>query len=138
MTPLLNGKVALIDIIPGIGTPEPTTPLSPDSDVFVARFDYVPTAETELALTKGQRVTVIEKADNSWWHGLIEENPSKHGWFPESFVEPFQTVSDQSTVQTSRKISEVTCGSSDVVEVAGLCTDYKYINYTNGCMKVCP
>ena len=139
LTPLLNGRVSLIDIVPGIGTPEPTTPLSPDSDVFVAKFDYVPTAETELGLTKGQRVTVIEKADNNWWHGLLDDNPAKHGWFPESFVEAYQPEPDQNTMEASRKVSQVTIGSSDEIEATGLFEGYKLIMqlYRNGYTEVC-
>lgn len=128
VTPLLNGKITLLDIVhstgtPETGTPETTTPSSPNCDLYVAKFNYVPMAETELALSKGQRVTVIEKAGNSWWHGLVEDNPQNHGWFPESFVEPYQPVPNQSMVQGPCRMSEFTAGSSDEVEVTGLCID---------------
>ena len=108
----------------------------PDSDLFVARYDYKPMSDTELELHQGEVLVVLEKADNGWWHGLVGE---RHGWFPESFAEsaPLDVLEQYrggSSAQQSqawrragrgavalgpRRMSEFVAGTSEEVEASG-------------------
>ena len=73
---------------PSEATPSPPpsyeSPIPPE-DIYIAKFDYAPQSDSELKMTQGDRVVIIERADGGWWHGVIGE---EHGWFPETFVEP--------------------------------------------------
>jgi uncharacterized protein YgiM (DUF1202 family) len=51
----------------------------------VVLFDYVPQRDDELALRRGQRLTVLDKSSDGWWKGEEEESGSK-GWFPSNYV----------------------------------------------------
>ena len=55
----------------------------------MAKFDYQPTRDDELALQKGQMVKVLEKSSDGWWKGEIG---MERGWFPSNYVENCQTT----------------------------------------------
>ena len=54
-----------------------------DSEAIV-KYNYTPVREDEVALTKGDRVYVLEKEGDGWWRG---ESSGKTGWFPSNYVE---------------------------------------------------
>lgn len=63
-----------------------TTPVDSDlqHEIFVAAESYQATQATELSLTRGIRVTVIEEVNNDWWRGEVD---GRIGIFPISYVE---------------------------------------------------
>lgn len=132
-----------VDTSSSVCTPLPTTPLSaietgptsPDSEIYIATYDYKAMTDTELDLHQGDMMVVLEKADNGWWHGLVGES---HGWFPESFAEPapaellqeYRDKSmylipvtskqpDRSNDKGPRRMSEFVGGTSEEVEASG-------------------
>lgn len=113
-------------------TPSPPpsyeSPIPPE-DVFVAKFDYAAQSDSELKMTQGDRVIVIERAEGGWWHGVIGE---EHGWFPETFVEPEESVpppydegkgdvkeEKEAEPFRPRGMTEFHKGTSDQVEASG-------------------
>lgn len=52
--------------------------------VAIAKHNYTPIRDDEIALTKGDRVFVLEKEGDGWWRG---ESNGKTGWFPSNYVE---------------------------------------------------
>ena len=64
----------------------------PEDDIYIARFDLEPDSESELKLMAGQRVVIIERADNGWWHGVVDES---HGWVPETFLRPLKETGNE-------------------------------------------
>lgn len=57
-------------------------------DEAIAKYNYTPVREDEVALTKGDRVYVLEKEGDGWWRG---EANNKKGWFPSNYVEIIKT-----------------------------------------------
>lgn len=55
------------------------------SEKYMAKFDFGGSTDIELQFKKGNKITVIEKADNGWWKGICE---GQVGWFPETYVRP--------------------------------------------------
>lgn len=54
-----------------------------NSDLYIAKYDFTGSTDLELALRKGDRVNLVEKADNGWWRGVCD---GRAGWFPETYV----------------------------------------------------
>ncbi|XP_078381206.1 SH2/SH3 adapter protein NCK1-like [Oculina patagonica] len=52
-------------------------------ETVVAKFTFQPQHDDELALKKGDRITVIEKKEDGWWKGKIGR---QSGWFPSNYV----------------------------------------------------
>ena len=117
----------------GSESPSPTagSPV-PAEDIFIAKFDLIPESDTELALTAGEQVVIIERADNGWWHGVIDE---RHGWIPETFLQPLQVVGASEGMESAdtdgnseesngtsvrpRGMTEFHSGTSEEVNVSG-------------------
>ncbi|KAI1730434.1 SH3 domain-containing protein [Ditylenchus destructor] len=57
----------------------------------MAKYDYEPQRDDELALTKGCIVNVLDKSSDGWWKG--EVNGSK-GWFPSNYVDEIAESND--------------------------------------------
>ncbi|XP_023247528.1 protein enhancer of sevenless 2B [Copidosoma floridanum] len=53
-----------------------------------AKYDFTPQELGELEFKRGEIITVIERANDTWWRGLIG---SRKGLFPSSYVIPFHT-----------------------------------------------
>jgi len=49
----------------------------------IVKYNYKSQQSDELSLTKGAEVTVLEKSDDGWWKGELNE---KIGWFPSNYV----------------------------------------------------
>jgi NCK adaptor protein len=72
---------------PGYEAPEyvsTTDSFTEKVDEAIAKYNYTPVREDEVALTKGDRVYVLEKEGDGWWRG---EANGKAGWFPSNYVE---------------------------------------------------
>ncbi|KAH9286687.1 Cytoplasmic protein NCK2 [Echinococcus granulosus] len=65
--------------------------------VCVARFAYTASQPDELTIQRGDRVWVLEKSSDGWWHGVllppegsVISQPSQQqqtsGWFPSNYV----------------------------------------------------
>lgn len=52
-------------------------------ETVVAKFNFQPQHDDELALKKGDKITVIEKKEDGWWKGKIGR---QSGWFPSNYV----------------------------------------------------
>ncbi len=46
-------------------------------------YDFTKQEEGELTIRKGQVITVIDKTDQNWWRGRVDD---KEGIFPVSYV----------------------------------------------------
>jgi hypothetical protein len=55
----------------------------------LARYDYEPQAEDELALSKGDLITILCKSDANWWKGQTVRGI---GVFPSNYVEPLASA----------------------------------------------
>ncbi|CAJ0568590.1 unnamed protein product, partial [Mesorhabditis spiculigera] len=50
--------------------------------------DFTASSPGQLALRKGDTVTVTEKSRQGWWHGeVVRDGHSTQGWFPGDYVE---------------------------------------------------
>ncbi len=110
-------------------SPGPESPI-PIEDVYIAKYDLVPELDTELQFNAGDRVAIIERADNGWWHGVIGD---RHGWLPETFVRPLEEVDDTLRSDADEKhdeeeeesnfrprgMTEFHSGTSEEVNVSG-------------------
>ena len=55
--------------------------------VYIAADVFPCDQDGDLALAKGDRVVVIDKQGDPWWHGYLEADlPKKEGAFPSNFV----------------------------------------------------
>lgn len=63
--------------------------------VCVARFNYKASQPDELTIKPGDRLCVLEKSSDGWWHGVLitpadgTTDPSGQptvGWFPSNYV----------------------------------------------------
>uniref|UniRef100_A0A183IPT0 Cytoplasmic protein NCK1 n=1 Tax=Soboliphyme baturini TaxID=241478 RepID=A0A183IPT0_9BILA len=52
--------------------------------VAFARYDYCPTRDDELKLTRGSEIEVLEKSADGWWRGQCGNHV---GWFPSNYVD---------------------------------------------------
>ncbi len=50
-----------------------------------ALYDFTPQEDGEMALVKGDIITVTEKVDPNWWQGSLN---GKKGIFPATYVKP--------------------------------------------------
>ena len=58
----------------------------------IANYDFSPNPDDpdELALRKGDIITVLQKKDPNWWMGeVIRDNKSFRGLFPKTYVMPY-------------------------------------------------
>ncbi|XP_033743141.1 G protein-regulated inducer of neurite outgrowth 1-like isoform X2 [Pecten maximus] len=60
---------------------------SSDDVHYKALHSYDVTQEGQLAFRKGDIITVLEKTNDGWWKGTLED---REGWFPGSFVKAVQ------------------------------------------------
>lgn len=64
--------------------------------ICVARFAYTACQPDELSIQRGDRVCVLEKSSDGWWHGVLlppegSNSPAtfqqqQTGWFPSNYV----------------------------------------------------
>lgn len=54
-----------------------------DKSVATVKYNYKSQQPDELSLTKGTRLSVLEKSDDGWWKGELD---GKIGWFPSNYV----------------------------------------------------
>ncbi len=54
------------------------------AELYIVRHQHIAEDDSQLGLSTGRIVEVIEKNDNGWWRGTIED---QEGWFPSSFVQ---------------------------------------------------
>ena len=84
---------------PGYEAPECVSTSSESStdrvDEAIVKYNYTPVREDEVALTKGDRVYVMEKEGDGWWRG---EANGKTGWFPSNYVEIIKADNKESNV----------------------------------------
>ena len=98
-------------------TIEPNANLLP-SDRYEAKYDFFGSTDIELALKKGDIVSVIEKVDNGWWKGVCG---GRVGWFPEAYVQPAPQEAPKMQGVFPRRMEEMMM-SGEEVEVSGACT----------------
>ena len=128
-TPLLDDRA--LSPIDNNGSRTPTPPLHsplPSDDIYIAKYNYDPQADSELRLQKGNEVIVIEKTDTGWWHGVVGED---HGWFPETFVKQTdkkaeEKMKDEENIELEKEefrprgMTEFHKGTSEEVEAMGM------------------
>ena len=56
---------------------------SPAAELFVVRHVFTASDASHLPLQMGRIVEVVEKSNNGWWRGTIDDDT---GWFPASYV----------------------------------------------------
>ena len=112
-------------------------------DVYVAKYDYEGTEDTEeLTFREGDHITVVRREESGWWQGLVNDH---YGWFPATYVEPLtigptDVASNNADMENKdtleeprdlgpRKMTEVTAGTSEEVEATGYHHTYTYIKY---------
>ena len=88
------------------------------SDRYEAKYDFYGSTDIELALKKGDIVSVIEKVDNGWWKGVCG---GRVGWFPEAYVQPAPQEAPKVQGAFPRRMEEMMM-SGDEFEVSGACT----------------
>ncbi|VDM17219.1 unnamed protein product [Hydatigera taeniaeformis] len=65
--------------------------------ICVARFAYTASQPDELTIQRGDRVCVLEKSSDGWWHGVLlppggsttlppSQKQQTSGWFPSNYV----------------------------------------------------
>ena len=87
------------------------------SDRYEAKYDFYGSTDIELALKKGDIVSVIEKVDNGWWKGVCG---GRVGWFPETYVQPAPQEAPKVQGAFPRKMEEMMM-SGEEFEVSGVC-----------------
>ncbi|GBG24476.1 Actin cytoskeleton-regulatory complex protein END3 [Hondaea fermentalgiana] len=75
-----NGTSSVIDLAAAA-----SADLSRASHVM-ALYNYEPREQTEMAITAGQRIRLIEASDPDWWFGASEDG--REGLFPRTYVGP--------------------------------------------------
>lgn len=61
----------------------PSLMLNLNGSFASVKHNYKSQQPDELSLTKGTKISVLEKSDDGWWKGEIE---GKIGWFPSNYV----------------------------------------------------
>lgn len=60
--------------------------------VCTAVYDYQPQGDTELDISEGDLLRVLEKGDDGWWKAkknpINEEDDEPQGLVPENYLEP--------------------------------------------------
>ncbi|XP_053200836.1 growth factor receptor-bound protein 2-like [Panonychus citri] len=63
----------------------------PSDEILVqAMYDFTPQENGELGFKRGDVITVTDNSDQNWWEGEIE---GRKGYFPATYVEPYQQMS---------------------------------------------
>lgn len=130
-TPLIDDKVDTPVVTEALSSTSGNDSPLPNDEIYIAKFDCVGQSESELQLTKGDKVIIIEQADNGWWHGVIGD---RHGWVPESFLESIDentqknieekdNLNDEIEEFRPRGMTEFHSGTSEEVEAS----EYKAI-----------
>lgn len=59
----------------------------------VVKYNYKSQQTDELSLTKGAKISVLEKSDDGWWKGELD---GETGWFPSNYVveQPFSDLTN--------------------------------------------
>lgn len=96
------------------GLPNANADLLP-SDRYEAKYDFIGSTEIELALKKGDIVSVIERVDNGWWKGV---SGARVGWFPKAYVQPAPLEVSKEQSMFPRKMEEMMSSGEDF-EVTG-------------------
>ena len=63
----------------------------PINEEYVSKYEYNPSKDDELSLTKGMKLLVLQKEQDGWWLGRSLDRPDLTGWFPSNYV--FQSPS---------------------------------------------
>ncbi|ODQ49569.1 hypothetical protein PICMEDRAFT_18820, partial [Pichia membranifaciens NRRL Y-2026] len=58
-----------------------------------AIYDYAPQQSDDLKLTRGDKITVLEKVSDAWWKGSVH---GRSGMFPANYVKLYSEPSDDS------------------------------------------
>lgn len=58
-----------------------------------AIYDYAPQQSDDLKLTRGDKITVLEKVSDAWWKGSVN---GRSGMFPANYVKLYSEPSDDS------------------------------------------
>jgi len=91
------------------GLPNGNAHLLP-SDRYEAKYDFIGSTEIELALKKGDIVSVIERVDNGWWKGV---SGARVGWFPKAYVQPAPLEVSKEQSMFPRKMEEMMSSGED-------------------------
>ncbi|XP_015784850.1 protein enhancer of sevenless 2B [Tetranychus urticae] len=63
----------------------------PTDEILVqAMYDFTPQENGELGFKRGDIITVTDNSDQNWWEGEID---GRKGYFPATYVEPYQQMS---------------------------------------------
>ena len=63
----------------------------PSDEMLVqAMYDFTPQENGELGFKRGDVITVTDNSDQNWWEGEID---GRKGYFPATYVEPYQQMS---------------------------------------------
>ncbi|KAL5961866.1 Cytoplasmic protein NCK2 [Taenia solium] len=79
--------------------------------ICVARFAYTASQPDELTIQRGDRVCVLEKSSDGWWHGVLlppggsitlpsSQKQQTSGWFPSNYVTMESTPTKPSVLGT--------------------------------------
>jgi hypothetical protein len=60
---------------------------SESQTVAVVKFSRASSGPTELTITKGESILVLNSKDKDWWYGSVVGKPSVVGYFPSNYVE---------------------------------------------------
>lgn len=88
-------------------TADNLTPLLPNLNGSIAtvKYNYKSQQPDELSLSKGNKISVLEKSDDGWWKGELD---GKIGWFPSNYViEQTQNDLDSQNNGNSKQASPV-------------------------------
>ncbi|GFO18350.1 intersectin-1, partial [Plakobranchus ocellatus] len=75
-------------------------------NIYTVAFPYQPLQDGQLSLHKGDKLELVETADNGWWRG-VSVKKGKSGWFPSSYVTAAENGSSENlgNVSSSDDIS---------------------------------
>ena len=96
---------------PSLSLPLPPSFL-PLAKQYRALHNYVPQTEGDLALTKGDWITLIEAPyGGDWWRGSVGEEV---GWFPKTYVEYVDVEAEKKRLQEGEGVRDA-CVIGEVV-----------------------
>lgn len=77
---------------------------TPCTNVFATVvYNYQAQQVDELALTKGETISVLEKSTDGWWRGKKKTGAEESGWFPSNYVKEIGTSGADSDSSLSRE-----------------------------------
>lgn len=84
----------------------------------IAIYDYAAAKPTDLALKKGDIISVSEKKPSGWWAGTCVggSSPGSSGLFPGNYVQALKRVRAKYAYQ-ARKADELSYAKGDVINV---------------------